>query len=337
MYIHLPEEITDTRPWLCINQVPYDETNEDETLNTIKDKLTEIQTETLGTNIEIEALHRKITHLPSTLILFKTIDKIQENTLLNTKLNINNRTHKINKYIDKTQIQCTKCRQIGHLRGTCRNKYACPRCASEHCPPGNCRNNFRRCVNCKEAHASTYKGCKILKKHTEDRYKEKAKYSKTDRIQENQKRQEEQIQNLNKNVKNTENLQDEINKLKQEIDIRDNKINELINIFNKKTNQMDNIMQTYNNKTKLLNIQIKENINYIEKVLPNILIRCFEMKDIKNINIRPVIKSIINEVNEEYTTLNTESQLINDDITLQEIYNNIDTPKNQHVTPNTNV
>ena len=61
------------------------------------------------------------------------------------------------------------------------------------------------------------------------------------------------------------------------------------------------------------------------------------MKDIKNINIRPVIKSIINEVNEEYTTLNTESQLINDDITLQEIYNNIDTPKNQHVTSNTNV
>ena len=85
IYLHLPEEITDTRPWLCINQVPYDENNEDKTLNTIKDKLTEIKIETLGTNIEIEALHRKITHLPSTLILFKTTDKIQENTLLDTK------------------------------------------------------------------------------------------------------------------------------------------------------------------------------------------------------------------------------------------------------------
>ena len=54
LYLHLPEEITDTRPWLCINQVPYDENNEDNTLNTIKDKLTEIQIETLGTNIEID-------------------------------------------------------------------------------------------------------------------------------------------------------------------------------------------------------------------------------------------------------------------------------------------
>ena len=128
------------RPWLVINQFPYVQGTEEETLDTLKDHLTQTLIESTHEHIKIEGLHRKHTNLPTTLILFKTTDNISEQTLLNTKLRLNNKIHNIRKYIDKTQTQCTKCKKIGHLKASCTNKYACGRCGSESCPPKNFDN-----------------------------------------------------------------------------------------------------------------------------------------------------------------------------------------------------
>ena len=166
LYIHLTTDKTDTRPWLCVNQVEYNKDNEHTTLQDIKQIIQNIKTPHNDKQTTIEGLHRKQKGpLTTTLLLFKTTDDITQNHLTNTKIQYNNKILTIRVYIDKRTIQCSKCQQLGHLQRQCHNKPACVRCAGT-CPQNNCKSGDRRnCVNCNGHHASTSKQCPELKKH----------------------------------------------------------------------------------------------------------------------------------------------------------------------------
>ena len=90
LYIHLTEDKTDLRPWLCLNQITYNKDNEHQTLLDIKQTITNTKTYHNDKNIQIEGLHRKCKgRLTTTLILFKTTDDIAQNKLLATKIQHN--------------------------------------------------------------------------------------------------------------------------------------------------------------------------------------------------------------------------------------------------------
>ena len=271
IYLHLAD-ITDTRPWLCLNKVTYNQQEEKSTLENIKEQITETHIDTIGENIKIEGLHRKYTQLPTSLILFKTTDKIAQDKLLNTKIKINNEIHQIRLYIEKTQNQCTKCRKIGHLKKECKNKFVCPRCASQYCAPMNCQNNFKKCANCNGAHSATYKNCPILKQSTNNKFKEKISKTQNEQIREENRnilqtqmeqkqtiktesnKMTQEINALREIVKNQETI---INQTLKEIDIRDQKIQELIENFNKKTERINIITQIIEDSNKEINDNMK--------------------------------------------------------------------------------
>ena len=123
LYIHITKDKTDTRPWLCVNQIDYNKDTEHQTLNDIKHKI-----KSINKNIEIEGLHRKHKGpLPTTLILFKTTNEISQHQLTNSKITYNNKSIHIRTYIDKSHTQCTNCQRIGHTNKQCKKEHACVR------------------------------------------------------------------------------------------------------------------------------------------------------------------------------------------------------------------
>ena len=156
LYIHLAGK-ADTRPWLCINQIP--------TSLSIQ-KIEELKNKNIGT----EGIHRKTNGtLTSTLILFKVENERVEKKILHTKLTIGNTTTTIRKYLNINTIRCTNCQKLGHLNRGCKNVRRCVRCADTNCPQGACLNGtLRRCVNCGKAHSSAYKNCEAIKNNNKN-------------------------------------------------------------------------------------------------------------------------------------------------------------------------
>ena len=152
LYLHIAGK-EDTRPWLCINQIPVSLSTQ------------EIEAELQKQNIETEGIHRKTNGaLTSTTVLFKVKNDKIERKILHTKLNIGNTTTTIRKYLNINTLRCTNCQKLGHLNRVCKNVRRCVRCADTNCPQGACLNGtLRRCVNCSKAHSSAYKNCEALK------------------------------------------------------------------------------------------------------------------------------------------------------------------------------
>ena len=172
LYIHITTENTDTtdkHPWLCINQVPFDKPNEQQTLTDIYNTITNT-TDINGNYIQIYGLHRKLKGpLATSLMLFKTTTQDATDYLLNNNIPHMQRTLTTRLHINKTQIQCTRCHKLGHTHKHCINTYTCVRCG-EDCPPQNCKNNYKKCTNCHGPHSSTYANCQILKQHIQKRF-----------------------------------------------------------------------------------------------------------------------------------------------------------------------
>ena len=117
LYINLTKDKTDTRPWLCINQVEYNKDTEHQTLTDIKNKINSIKNKLTNSDITIEGLHRKQKGpLQTTLLLFKTMHEIDQQTLTENKITHNNKSIHIRTYIDKSHTQCTNCQRIGHTQ-----------------------------------------------------------------------------------------------------------------------------------------------------------------------------------------------------------------------------
>ena len=233
VYPHLAG-VKNQRPWLCVNKVPYTtDVDDQQTINNIKHQLTQIHINIIGENIHIEGIHRiRNNKNPTNLKLFKTKNDIHQHILTNTKVNINNIKHNIRIYIDKKVAQCSKCKRLGHLKPECRNNYVCGRCGSENCPPGNCKkpDGPKKCINCKQSHSSTYKGCPKLKTAQKEQFtrtklhnmqQQHINYTKT-RLSNNSKENTNKIQELNnKYTTDIEQLRQELQLLKQDLQKQD--------------------------------------------------------------------------------------------------------------------
>lgn len=60
-------------------------------------------------------------------------------------------------------IQCKRCQAFGHTKTYCNNNPACVKCAGKH-HTKDCslaRDQKAKCVNCREAHPASYRGCVI--------------------------------------------------------------------------------------------------------------------------------------------------------------------------------
>ena len=147
LYIHKTNNDNNQLPWLCINQIPYEQDKDEQKLEDIRNKLNET-TDGTGGKIGIIGLHRKYRgQLPTTLLLYKTETATAQDYLLNNDIRHNQHKLKTRLYIHKTQIQCTNCNKLGHTKNKCKNNYRCVRCG-EKCPPNNCKNqNFQNPVN----------------------------------------------------------------------------------------------------------------------------------------------------------------------------------------------
>ena len=114
------------QPWLCINQIDIDNTDDDKLINDIRRTLYKTHDNT-GNKIRIDALHRKYKGpSPTSLLLFKTHTATGQDHLLNN--DIQHDQLKTRLYINKTQLQCTNCHKLGHTNKHCRNKQSCVRC-----------------------------------------------------------------------------------------------------------------------------------------------------------------------------------------------------------------
>ena len=148
LYIHLTKDKTDTRPWLCINQVEYNKDTEHQTLTDIKNKINSIKNKLTNSDITIEGLHRKQKGpLQTTLLLFKTMHEIDQQTLTENKITHNNKSIHIRTYIDKSHTQCTNCQRIGHTHKQCKKEHACIRCCKTCPPPPLTIANLEPCEN----------------------------------------------------------------------------------------------------------------------------------------------------------------------------------------------
>ena len=102
---------------------------------------------------------------PTTLLLFKVRSEADERLLLNHGVEFNNKVRPIRRFLNPAQVRCTNCQKIGHLAKGCKLPKKCVRCASPSCNTGNCSKKTRKCSNCGQSHASSYKNCPALKEH----------------------------------------------------------------------------------------------------------------------------------------------------------------------------
>ena len=259
--IHVIGESRDLRPWLCINKI-----NTDTPLDIVKNKL-----ETLNNNINIKALHRKRKGpYDTTLILFKTTDHTVDNTLINKQITINNNKCYIRKYINAGQIRCSKCNRIGHLKNKCKNTKTCVMCAGNDCPDGKCKSSLRECVNCTQAHPSSFPNCPAIKSHIKHQF--------------NIKRQT----NIELNQDNIINSQTKIN---TELT---NRINTLEQLINKQAHESKTLLDTQ------ININ-KENCNQINN--NTIVIKELQEKLDKQLQINIKINKDIDDLKDGHNEL----------------------------------
>ena len=261
-YIHLTKDKTDLRPWLCVNQVAYNQDNEHQTLQNIKQKLRDIKTKFNDNNIIIEGIHRKFKgQLPTTLILFKTTEDISQNELLKNKIAYNNQILNIRMYIDKRQIQCTNCQKIGHLKKQCKNKHACVRCGKS-CPPSACQSEvLQKCINCKGDHSSTYKNCPVLKQHIQGLFETKKSQSYAEALAKQQTQlfrtqtqQSSQITDLHNKQTTIDTLNDTIKKQDTLINKQHEEITKLINLIDKQNETIKQHETSINDLAKSIKI-----------------------------------------------------------------------------------
>lgn len=60
-------------------------------------------------------------------------------------------------------VQCHRCQEFGHTKSYCKKSFKCVKCGLDH-PTAECtktREEPPKCVNCKEAHAASYRGCVV--------------------------------------------------------------------------------------------------------------------------------------------------------------------------------
>ena len=276
LYIHLTKDKTDTRPWLCINQVEYNKDTEHQTLTDIKNKINSIKNKLTNSDITIEGLHRKQKGpLQTTLLLFKTMHEIDQQTLTENKITHNNKSIHIRTYIDKSHTQCTNCQRIRHTHKQCKKEHACVRC-SKTCPPNNCKSGaLRKCVNCKGNHASTNKTCPVLKEHIKGLYENKKTQIYTDTLANQQKTmnkiqqsQENKITNISAHQTNIDQLQTIIKAQQQTIDRHNEEIKnlgKLINSLNITNCNQDKQINDTNKSLTAAMIKVNQQLTQINK------------------------------------------------------------------------
>lgn len=359
LYIHLTDTV-DTRPWLTINQVRYDVTTEAKLISTFREELEKIKIPSLNKNIEIEGLHRKISNLPTNLLLFKTTDEISEKHLTDGKIKINNREYTIRKYIDKTVTQCTNCRKIGHTKHQCKGQFACGRCGSSECRPLRCTNNFRRCVNCDGAHASTYKNCKVLKQQENINFQNKKTQNQNDyilkqnkAIQEKQEQQEIQIKKINrestentKTTKTSEPHNTELEQLKQIVQEQQNTITKISNEIKIRDKQVHELKEKLHNKSKKLtdfefdtqahlqthDIQISRFENLLHTMIPTIVIHylyTMGMDQPPDVDMHQNLRTMMESITEDTQSGLHDSTLHNMQV-IDHFYNQVTTSEHKH-------
>ena len=157
------------QPWLCINQIDFDNTDDDKLINDIRNSLYKTHGNT-GNKIRIDALHRKYKGpLPTPLLLFKTDTSTGQDHPLNNDIQHDQCILKTRLYINKTRLQRTNCHKMGHTNKHCRNKQTCVRCGGD-CSQNKCTNNTKRCINSNGNHSSNYKNCTAIKQHITRRF-----------------------------------------------------------------------------------------------------------------------------------------------------------------------
>ena len=171
LYIHKTNNDNNQQPWLCINQVPYEQDKDEQKLEDIRNRLNNT-TDGLGDKISIIGLHRKYRGLlPTTLLLYKTETATAQNYLLNNDIRHNQHKLKTRLYIHKTQMQCTNCNKLGHKKTHCKNNYRCVKCGKNF-PLNNCKNKINKCTNCNGPHTATSRQCDKLRQHIDRRYQQ---------------------------------------------------------------------------------------------------------------------------------------------------------------------
>lgn len=249
-YVHYNSD-KDTRPWLCINKVDVDTPTKD-----IKQLITNIKTDFTNKNITIEGLHRKQKgNLKTTLLLFKTTDEEARNKLINTKIPHNNKILTIRTYIDKGNIRCTKCQQLGHTKHTCKNTQTCVRCGQTSCPPQQCKNpNIRQCVNCRGQDAASYKNCPELKRQQQFTFEKRKTQSYADVVTKQQQQYNIKEIEIDKAIQtqqqNNNQLQQTIEQQNTQIQTQNNEIDKLKELLQEQTNKHQIAINTIINNTQ---------------------------------------------------------------------------------------
>ena len=108
---------------------------------------------------------------PTTQILSKLKNEIEEQHTKRYEIKIENKVKNIREYVNKEKIiiRCFKCNKFGHLSNSCRNNNSLySRCGSNKLKwKVNSPKQQLRCVNCLGNHSVAWESCK--------KYKEKLK------------------------------------------------------------------------------------------------------------------------------------------------------------------
>lgn len=309
LYIHLDGDEKDNRPWLCLNKINYEEDTEQETLELIKNELQSKTDALTGDNIKIEALHRKLNKdKPTTLILFKTQNKINQDTLTTTDNKITHRfqSHTIRLYINKQHTQCGKCQRLGHHTRECKKtKHTCVRCAGD-CLPMKCTNgNKRHCVNCGGNHPSTFYRCAEIVKLRKHNYHNQINTNYTNNLKKEIKRnKDEQIRKskqLEETNHQTEQKQKQIN---EKIQQHEKKLEE----YNKtQTNQIKKNCLKMGAATQLNTNTIAQQLQRLSTLTETITQILKTLND-NNIDVTPIMINFENKLKEYNLKENNDQQ-----------------------------
>ena len=306
LYIHLAGETENLRPWLCINKAPLNLELKD-----IKNKI-EISSDT-----NIEALHRKVKGpFNTTLILFKTKNINTDNKLLNTVIHFND-TNKgtIRKYINTGQTRCTQCQQIGHLKKTCKNPAACVLCGGNTCPSGHCKNDTRKCVNCEQDHAASYKNCPAIKQHAKDNFKIKRQLN----VESNQNNLINTQTKINLELNNQHQTNTTIT---QQIDTLNDRLKTLVDNFNQQIKEFKTQLSTQ----AQINIENNTTIDNQNKYIKELQTQLGTQTQI-NIDLNNTTSNNTNQIKELETQQNLHIE--NTDINIDKIEKVINTIKSE--------
>lgn len=111
--------------------------------------------------------------LPLFMLSFDNKESIEKIYALKSIMNIVVKIEPLRKYPSMI-LQCKRCQAFGHTKGYCKKDPACVKCAGNHLTK-NCtiRNEEKaKCVNCREAHPASYRGCQIAVMHQQRKNKQ---------------------------------------------------------------------------------------------------------------------------------------------------------------------